>query len=55
MRACLNSAGKRVCDISDDGKMVVIVLKGNETRITANPDGTLSIKNLPVEESTSMV
>jgi len=42
-----NSNGKRVCDISADKRVVVISLKGCITRITANPDGTLHIENLP--------
>lgn len=42
-----NSNGKRVCDISSDRKVVIIVQKGCMTRITANPDGTLCIENLP--------
>ena len=42
-----NSIGKRVCDISYDRKTVVIEIKGCVTRITANPDGTLKIENLP--------
>lgn len=42
-----NSNGKRVCDISADKRVVVISQKGCVTRITANPDGTLCIENLP--------
>ena len=42
-----NSNGKRVCDISSDRRVVIIAQKGCITRITANPDGTLSIENLP--------
>ena len=42
-----NSAGKRVCDISADRRTVVIERKGCVTLITANPDGTLNIENLP--------
>ena len=34
---------KRVCDISGDKKIVEIRKKDCVTRITANPDGTLSI------------
>ena len=41
-----NLNGKRVCDISGDGKVVEIVQKGCLTRITANPDGTLKIENI---------
>lgn len=42
-----NNNGKRVCDISADHKVIVIEIKGCITRITANPDGTLEIENLP--------
>jgi hypothetical protein len=35
---------KRVCDISRDARVVEIKLKDCVTRITANPDGTLNIK-----------
>lgn len=47
MKEVHNSAGKRVCDISDDRKVVIIERRGCVTHITANPDGTLSIKHLP--------
>lgn len=42
-----NEDGHRVCDYSDDRKTVVIERKGCITRITANPDGTLNIENVP--------
>ena len=42
-----NITGKRVCDMSADHRTVVIEVKGCVTRITANPDGTLKIENLP--------
>ena len=42
-----NVNGKRVCDISADHKVIEIEIKGCITRITANPDGTLKIENLP--------
>ena len=32
----------RSCDVSEDGKVVAIQLKGCKTIITANPDGTLN-------------
>lgn len=41
-----NLNDKRVCDISRDRRVVEIVHKGFCTRITANPDGTLRIKNV---------
>ena len=47
IEAFRNSSGKRVCDISFDRRVIVIALKGCVTRITANPDGTLRIENLP--------
>jgi hypothetical protein len=47
IKAIHNCKGKRVCDISDDGRIIEIVSKGCMTRITANPDGTLRIENLP--------
>lgn len=43
-----NSGDKRVCDVSDDKKIVEISMKGYTTRITANPDGTLNIQNVPI-------
>ena len=47
MKEVRNSAGKRVCAISADRKVVVIQKRDCVTRITANPDGTLRIENLP--------
>jgi hypothetical protein len=38
-----NLNGKRVADISQDGKTAVIQLKDCITLISANPDGTLNI------------
>lgn len=43
-----NLNGKRVCDRSEDRRVIEIVQKGCLTRITANPDGTLNIENLPI-------
>jgi hypothetical protein len=42
-----NLNGKRVCDHSKDNRIVEIHQKGCVTRITANPDGTLKIENIP--------
>lgn len=42
-----NGNGKRVCDISPDKRVIEISQKGFVTRITANPDGTLRVENLP--------
>lgn len=46
MEIIKNLNGKRVCDRSQDHKVVEIVQKGCLTRITANPDGTLNIENI---------
>lgn len=46
MVPCTNNSGKRVCDISEDGKFIIIRNRKNLTRITANPDGTLKIENI---------
>jgi hypothetical protein len=43
-----NLNGKRVCDVSLDKRVIEIVQKGCLTRITANPDGTLKIENVPI-------
>ena len=50
MEAWKNLAGKRVCDVSEDHKVVEIVQYGYKTRITANPDGTLLIENIPLKK-----
>ena len=47
MEVVRNSNGKRVCDISDDRRVVIIRQKGCEIRITANSDRTLSIEDIP--------
>lgn len=46
-----NSSGKRVCDISPDRKTIEIFIKGCLTRITANPDGTLNVQNIPYPQA----
>lgn len=43
MSEIINLDHKRICDISCDEKIVEIRKKDCITRITANPDGTLSI------------
>ena len=48
MEEIRNLNGKRVCDMSNDRRIIEIVQKGCLTRITANPDGTLRVENLPV-------
>lgn len=48
MEEVRNLNNKRVCDISFDRKVIEIVQKDCLTRITANPDGTLHIENVPV-------
>ena len=50
MKEWKNGAGKRVCDVSEDYKIVEIVQRGYKTRITANPDGTLLIENIQVQK-----
>lgn len=48
-----NSKGKRVCDISSDKRRVIISRQGSKTQISANPDGTLRVENLPDDEPDS--
>ncbi len=43
MKEVRNANKKRVGDISHDGKIFQIIIKGYPTTITANPDGTLNI------------
>jgi hypothetical protein len=43
MREVRNINNKRICDISNDQKVIEIRLKNCLTIITANPDGTLNI------------
>lgn len=49
MKAWRNGANKRVCDVSEDSKIVIIEIKGYKTQITANTDGTLRIENIFLE------
>lgn len=46
MEEIRNLNGKRVCDRSEDGRVIQIVQRGCMTLIKANPDGTLSIENV---------
>lgn len=48
METIRNLNGKRVCDRSEDRKVVEIVQKNCLTRITANSDGTLKVENVPL-------
>ena len=48
MEPVKNLNDKRICDISKDRKVIEILQKGCLTRITANPDGTLNVENVPV-------
>lgn len=41
-----NLNGKRVCDISNDRKVIEIMQKGCITRITAIKNNTLHIENI---------
>ena len=43
MREVENFDEKRVCDISDDKRVIEIRRKDCITRIKANPDGTLDV------------
>lgn len=44
-----NDGDKRVCDLSDDRKVILIEHRGYVTKITANLDGTLNIENIHKE------
>lgn len=46
MKEIRNSDNKRIFDISDDNKMIFLIIKGCETKIIANPDGTLKVINI---------
>lgn len=48
MEEIRNLNGKRVCDRSEDKRSIQIVQRGCMTLITANPDGTLHIENVPI-------
>ncbi|MFR4582331.1 MULTISPECIES: hypothetical protein [Eubacteriales] len=53
MNKVTNLNKKRVCDLSKD-KRVAEIRKGNcLTRIKANPDGTLNITHISVENKVS--
>lgn len=43
MQEVRNTNNKRICDISNDKKIIEIYLKDCLTTITANPDGTFNI------------
>jgi hypothetical protein len=43
MSEVTNLDQKRICDISDDKRVIEIRKKGCVTQITANADGTLSV------------
>lgn len=43
MKTVKNLNNKRVCDISDDDRIVSIKMKDCMTYIKANPDGTLKV------------
>ena len=51
MEEVRNLNKKRVCDISNDKHTVVIVQGGCRTRITANPDGTLSVVHEMIQKT----
>ncbi len=50
MEEVRNLNNKRVCDISKDRKVIEIVIKNCLTRITANPDRTLKVENIPMNK-----
>lgn len=45
MKEIKNKSGKRICDISKDGKTVVIQKKGIKTTIRAENGSRLIVKN----------
>ena len=49
MQIVYNAEHKRVCDISPDGRTIVIKVHGYVTLIRANPDGTLRVENMTEE------
>ena len=51
MKEIRNFAKKRVCDVSDDYKVIEIRYKDCITRITAKPDCTLKIEQKQVQKS----
>ncbi len=53
MKPWTNGDGKRVCDVSEDMKVILIERKGQYTEITAKPDGTLKIQNLERNNETA--
>ena len=46
MEEVRNLNGKRICDVSADGKTIIISIKGCATYITANPDGTFNFRDV---------
>ena len=48
MEIIKNLNNKRVCDRSQDQKVVEIIQKDCMTRITGNPDGTLNIEHIRI-------
>lgn len=51
MEIIKNLNGKRVCDRSEDGRIIQIIQRGCMTLITANPDGTLNIENIHISDA----
>lgn len=51
MEQIRNLNGKRVCDRSQDHRVIEIVYKDCITRITANSDGTLNVENIPLHKA----
>ena len=50
MQEIRNIDNKRIFDMSDDGRVIYIRIKGCETTITANPDGTLNVTHKKIEK-----
>lgn len=48
MEIIKNLNNKRVCDRSQDQKVIEIIQKDCMTRITGNPDGTLNIEHIRI-------
>lgn len=50
MKGVRNIDNKRIFDMSDDNRVIYIRIKGCETTITANPDGTLNVTHTKIEK-----
>ena len=50
MKEVRNIDNKRIFDMSDDNRVIYIRIKGCETKITANPDGTLKVTHTKISK-----